>query len=77
MADVFRINTSALAAGSVLDVDCAAYRGKAMVYVIEAGQTLTGIAGAFGTTVKVLETLNNIPNINRIAAGQKLVVPKK
>ena len=54
MADVFRINTSALAAGSVLDVDCAAYKGKALVYVIEAGQTLTGIAGAFGTTVKVL-----------------------
>lgn len=33
MADVFRINTSALAAGSNLELDCAAYKGKAQVYV--------------------------------------------
>lgn len=77
MADVFKINTSALAAGSNLEIDCSAYKGKALVYVIEGGQTLTGIAGTFGTTVKLLQTLNNIPDINKIAVGQKLVVPKK
>ena len=77
MADVFKINTSALVPGSALELDCAAYKGKAFVYVIEGGQTLTSIAGAFGTTVKTLASLNNIPDINRIAVGQKLVVPKK
>ena len=44
-------------------------------YTVKAGDTLSGIAKAHGTTVDALVTLNNISNPNLINIGQKLQIP--
>jgi len=44
-------------------------------YTVKAGDTLSGIAARFGTTVGVLVSLNNILNPNNIAVGQVLKLP--
>ena len=43
-------------------------------YTIKKGDTLTAIAKKYGTTVAKLKKLNNIPNANKIYAGQKLKI---
>jgi LysM repeat protein len=49
--------------------------GNAGTYVIRPGDTLSGIALRFGTTVYALMVSNNIPNPNLIFTGMRLVVP--
>ena len=44
-------------------------------YVVAAGDTLGSIAAKFGTTVEALESINNLPDRNALAVGQKLVIP--
>ena len=44
-------------------------------YVVVSGDTLSGIAKRFGTTVNVLVKLNNISNPNLIQVGQVLRLP--
>ena len=44
-------------------------------YRVKAGDTLSSIAARFGTTVKVLKTLNGITNAALIHPGQSLIVP--
>lgn len=46
-------------------------------YKIVAGDTLSGIAKRFGTTATNLAILNNIKDVNRIYAGQVLVLPSQ
>ena len=43
-------------------------------YVVKMGDTLSGIAKKYNTTVKQLQTWNNIKNANKIYVGQKLRV---
>lgn len=43
-------------------------------YKIKPGDTLSGIAKKYGTTVKELASANNISNPNRIYAGQMLTI---
>ena len=43
-------------------------------YTVKSGDTLSGIAAKYDTTVKKLVELNNIANPNKIYAGQKLRV---
>lgn len=43
-------------------------------YTVKSGDTLSGIAAKYGTTVNKLVSLNNIANPNKIYAGQKLRV---
>ncbi len=43
-------------------------------YIVQRGDTLSGIALRFGTTVQNLVRLNNIQNANLIFVGQKLLV---
>jgi murein DD-endopeptidase MepM/ murein hydrolase activator NlpD len=45
------------------------------VYVVQAGDTLSGIAQRFGTTVEALVAANHIVDPALIIAGQKLVIP--
>ena len=54
----------------------AAVADTAGIYTVKAGDNLTIIAKAHGTTVKELETLNNLPS-SAIKAGQKLKLPEK
>lgn len=44
-------------------------------YVVKSGDTLSGIALKFGTTVQELAQLNNIKNPNLIYSGQVLKLP--
>ncbi|GFE15565.1 hypothetical protein Sgleb_36120 [Streptomyces glebosus] len=45
-------------------------------YVVVAGDTLSGIASRFRTTVKQLQIWNNISDPNIIKVGQRLLVAK-
>jgi len=45
------------------------------VYVVKSGDTLTRIAKTYGTTVKAIETANDL-NGDRIAVGLKLKIPE-
>lgn len=44
-------------------------------YTIKRGDTLSGIAAAYGTTVKALADLNGISDPNKIVAGRTLKLP--
>jgi len=44
-------------------------------YTIVSGDTLSGIAHRFGTTVLALEQLNHITNPNALRVGQVLLIP--
>ena len=44
-------------------------------YTVQRGDTLSGIARKFGTTVTVLAQLNNIKDVNKIYVGQVLRLP--
>lgn len=48
--------------------------GAIKYYVVQAGNTLSGIAARFGTTVQALAQLNNITNPNLIYVGQVLKI---
>jgi LysM repeat protein len=44
-------------------------------HTVRAGETLSGIAGRYGTTVSALARANNIANPNLIQAGAQLNIP--
>lgn len=45
-----------------------------VTYTVKKGDTLSGIAKKYGTTVSKLASLNNIKNVNLIYVGQVLVI---
>ncbi len=45
------------------------------IHVVQANQSLTGIAQAYGTTVTNIVEANELPNPNRLVIGQALVIP--
>ncbi|MBN2301986.1 MAG: LysM peptidoglycan-binding domain-containing protein [Lentisphaerae bacterium] len=49
--------------------------GKRMMYVIEKGDTLSGIAKKFGVSVNDIVELNALTNPNMIRLGRTLVLP--
>ena len=49
--------------------------GSGITYVVQAGDTLSGIAARFGTTVAELVSLNNISDPNLIYVGRVLKIP--
>lgn len=49
--------------------------GPGHVYIVQSGDTLSGIAWRFGTTVWALAQLNGIWNPHLIYIGQKLYIP--
>lgn len=46
-----------------------------LVHIVQSGETLTTIAEQYGTTVEVLQQLNNISDPELLFAGQELIVP--
>ena len=47
-----------------------------VTYKVKKGDTLSGIAAKYGTTVKKLASLNSIKNVNLIYVGQVLTISK-
>lgn len=47
---------------------------KEKIYIVMAGDTLSGIAKKFKTTVKALAKKNNIKDVNKIYVGQRLKI---
>ena len=43
-------------------------------YIVQAGDTLSGIAARYGTTYQSLAAINNIPDPNKIYLGQEIVI---
>ncbi|WP_139264011.1 LysM peptidoglycan-binding domain-containing protein, partial [Bacillus licheniformis] len=48
--------------------------GKRTTYTVKKGDTLSEIAQKYNTTVKALQSLNNIKDPNKIYVGQKLKI---
>lgn len=44
-------------------------------YVVKSGDTLSGIAARYHTTVAKIQAANNISNPNKIYVGQRLTIP--
>ncbi|HEU5423191.1 MAG TPA: LysM peptidoglycan-binding domain-containing protein [Nitrolancea sp.] len=49
--------------------------GMAASYEVQSGDTLSGIAEAYGVPLSVLAAQNHIGDVNLVYAGQQLVVP--
>jgi hypothetical protein len=49
--------------------------GSSTTYTVKAGDTLSEIAAAHGTTVKILADLNGIKDVNKLTAGKTLKLP--
>lgn len=48
-----------------------------IVYVVQAGDTLTDIAIKYGVTVEAIARKNNIPDVNQIHSGLALIIPSQ
>lgn len=66
-------NVNRIYAGQQLCIVPASSGGTA--YVVQRGDTLHKIARQFGVNMWVLARNNNILNLNRIYAGQTLIIP--
>jgi LysM repeat protein len=49
--------------------------GEMLVHVIKSGETLSGIAKAYGVTTQALIEANGVSDPNQIIAGQELIIP--
>ena len=47
-----------------------------IIYIVKSGDTLSGIAKRYNTSVAKLVELNNIKNANLIYPNQKIKIPK-
>lgn len=56
------------------DNSSSSYGNNTNYYTVQSGDTLSGIANRFSTTVNTLAHLNDIQNVNRIYVGQRLLV---
>ncbi|PZR06593.1 MAG: peptidoglycan-binding protein [Archangium gephyra] len=64
-----------ISGGSSAPAPSAPTGGNGGSYRVRAGDTLSGIAGRYGTTVSALAQLNGISNPNLIYVGQTLRIP--
>ena len=68
------INANRIYAGQVLCVGTSGYPGG-NVYIVKYGDTLGRIARYYGINLYTLANYNGITNVNRIYAGQRLLIP--
>jgi LysM repeat protein len=55
--------------------ETASSEGQTIIHTVQRGETLSGIALRYGTTVAALKSANNIRNTSLIFTGQKLKIP--
>ncbi len=48
---------------------------QAAIHIVQSGDTLSGIATRYGSSVAAIMTANNIADPNRIFVGQRLTIP--
>lgn len=65
-------NPNRIYAGQIIRIPTSSGGGQPTYYVVRRGDTLSGIAGRFGTTYQRLAQLNGIGNPNLIYPGQRL-----
>ncbi len=46
-----------------------------IIYVVQEGDTLAGIAARYGVSVEALQRVNNVPNPLFLQIGQRLIIP--
>lgn len=73
------VNPNRIFAGRCLVIPCSCrvvfpQPGACFTYIVRPGDTLSGIAVRFGTSVFTLMRLNGLVNPNLIFAGQRLLV---
>lgn len=74
-SDLIRIGQVLKLPGASTTSPAPAPVSTAKTYTIQAGDTLSGIAGRFGTTTKKLMDLNGITDANLIRIGQVIKLP--
>jgi len=67
-------NPNLIFPGQVLKVNAQAVAAPSLTYTVVRGDTLSGIAGKFGTSYQALAAINGIANPNLIYTGQVLKV---
>ncbi len=72
-------NPDRIAAGARLHIpdsfETQQAQGSAQTHTVRRGETLTGLASRYGTSVDAIAQANNIQNRDRILAGQQLRIP--
>lgn len=68
-------NANRIYAGQVLCVGTGGGTPGGTVYIVKYGDTLGRIARYFGINLYTLANYNGITNVNRIYAGQRLIIP--
>ena len=69
-----RLRLTAQAAGAT-PAPVAKAKAKAVVHVVAWGETLTGIARRYGSTISAIAAANGIGNPSYLRAGQRLTIP--
>ena len=65
-------NPNKIYPGQKIKISGSSSTSSAQYYTIKSGDTLSGIAAKYGTTVAKLQSLNGISNPNKIYAGNKI-----
>jgi LysM repeat protein len=68
-------NANRIIVGQVLVVPSGTTAAATVVHVVAPGETLSGIAGRYGTTSRALAQANGISNPNLVRIGARLTVP--
>lgn len=69
-----QVNAEEWRANTVSEIKEAIKSAENGIYIIKAGDTLSGISEATGVTIETLAKVNNIENIDLIYVGDKLVI---
>lgn len=68
---------SAVDEGDLTRVTGGRYVGPTFVYIVQEGDTLPLLAQRFGTTVRVLRELNQLPDPDHFKPGIRLLIPQR
>ncbi|MCO6449326.1 MAG: LysM peptidoglycan-binding domain-containing protein [Caldilineales bacterium] len=67
--------TSVVLASGATGPSAAPDTAKCKTHVVKRGETLGAVAAKYGVTVRSIANANQIANVNRIRAGQRLCIP--